>query len=732
MVASATGGEHGSQRSAAFARADPPQGATIMNATHWTKYLALGIGATCLASRLEAQSLVTLSPNIIAANDMAAPGLAGVTFGGSGNFDNPVMDASGRVLFRARLLGTSGATTERGLFYGSSYATLTLLVQSGDPAPGLSGVTLNTATGNGLGGSPRFSANGTSFWGSSLTGTGVVTTNDTALFGGLPGSLALLAREGDLAPSGGSTFSTGLNNLGQQGTGVIDSGRFLFQTALVGGDVSGSTNNAAWISGTAGAYEWVQRKGDTVLGGQVISALGFVSQMNPAGQVLHDESLSLTLGNPPATAANDKVLFVWTPGSGNAKVVREGDTAPGTSGATFNVPGDSWFVNVGPCSFNRNGQTLIQASLMGGDVAGTQNDTGYFIGDGNGLSLALREGSPAPGTDANFNSLHASLMFLNDNGRIAFESALIGGTSTTSNDSGIWAGAPGALQLVAREGDPAPGLPGEFLGNLMGQSMLFNEAGQVYFNTTPTGGSGLSALYGWTPGVGLTLIVHGGDMVEVQPTIFKAVSSFGGIQFNNGDGGCLSFGANGRVALKVSFTDGTACVLTVQLPDAPYSNYCDPGYNGALACPCSNQPASVGRGCENSSATGGASIQASGNASLGTDTLSFVSAGEKPSATSILLSGTSRNSGLVFGQGVRCVGGVLKRLYTQTASGGSITVPGPGEPSVSARHAIHNDPLVAGDQRYYLVYYRDPSVLGGCSASATFNSTDAVDVTWTP
>ena len=701
-----------------------------MSAISFRTNISVCLGAACLASQAGAQGLVSTNPTILVADGLAAPGLPGVTFGGSGNYDNPVMSGSGVVLFRARLIGTSGATTERGLFYGTSYSNLALLVQSGDPAPGLPGLTLNT-TSQGLGGSPRISVGGTVWFCSTLSSG--VTSNDSALFGGTPGNLVLIAREGDVMPgTTGATLSSSLANLSHQPTGTIDSGRFLFQSSLSGGDVSGTTNNAAWISGTPGNLEFVCRKGDTVLGGPVVSSLGFVSQMNPAGQVLHDETLSISLGNPPATAADDKVLLLWTPGGANQKIVREGDPAPDTGGATFSAAGNTWSVNVGACSFNRNGQTMFQATLLGGNVTGANDDTGYFIGDVNGVKLAVREGSPAPGTDAFLFAMHSSNQFLNDNGRIAFQASLQGGTSTTNDDSGVWSGTPDALELVMREGDPAPGIPGEFLGSPSGQAMQFNEAGQVLINNSPTGGTGLSALYAWTPGVGLTLVAHGGDQIEVQPGVFKVISSFGGIQFNNGDGNPLSFNASGTVALKVTFTDTTACILTVQLPSAPYSNYCDPGYNGALACPCANAPSLTGRGCDNSSATGGASLRASGSASLAGDTLSFSTSGEKPTATSILLTGNSRTNGFAFGQGVRCVGGSLRRLYAAPAVAGSITVPGAGDPSVSARHLVLNDPLLAGDHRYYMVYYRDPIVLGTCGAAATFNGTDAVDVVWTP
>ena len=37
-----------------------------------------------------------------------------------------------------------------------------------------------------------------------------------------------------------------------------------------------------------------------------------------------------------------------------------------------------------------------------------------------------------------------------------------------------------------------------------------------------------------------------------------------------------------------------------------------------------------------------------------------------------------------------------------------------------------------GESRWYLVYYRDPVVLGGCPATAGFNVTQAIYVFWSP
>ena len=125
-------------------------------------------------------------------------------------------------------------------------------------------------------------------------------------------------------------------------------------------------------------------------------------------------------------------------------------------------------------------------------------------------------------------------------------------------------------------------------------------------------------------------------------------------------------------------------------------------------------------------------MAASGTASLSADTLVFTTAGENPTATSIVLQGNAFSSaGVVFGQGVRCVSGTLKRLFVTTAVGGSITAP-TGGPSVSAQSSALGDPIASGEHRYCMVYYRDPTVLGACPAASTFNGTNALDVSWAP
>ena len=172
----------------------------------------------------------------------------------------------------------------------------------------------------------------------------------------------------------------------------------------------------------------------------------------------------------------------------------------------------------------------------------------------------------------------------------------------------------------------------------------------------------------------------------------------------------------------------------VELPSllVPPLAYCDPGAAGITACPCSNPPSGPGRGCNNSSGTGGASMTPSGLTSLATPTLQFTTAGEKPSAGSILIQGTIASTGVGFGQGIRCTGGVIKRLYFRNATAGSVTLPnfGLGDLDIPTRAAAVGNPINPGENRWYQVYYRDGTVLGGCTPSLQFNITNGSQITW--
>ena len=145
-------------------------------------------------------------------------------------------------------------------------------------------------------------------------------------------------------------------------------------------------------------------------------------------------------------------------------------------------------------------------------------------------------------------------------------------------------------------------------------------------------------------------------------------------------------------------------------------------------CPCVN-PGQTGIGCQNSAGTGGSWLHASGSSVP--DTLVLHASGELPNALSIFLQGNVVIPAVPYGDGLRCAGGTLRRLYTKSASSGVVFAPGPGDASISAQSANLGVPIVPGGRRYYQVYYRDANA-GFCPPPQgnTFNVSNAVKIAW--
>ena len=166
-----------------------------------------------------------------------------------------------------------------------------------------------------------------------------------------------------------------------------------------------------------------------------------------------------------------------------------------------------------------------------------------------------------------------------------------------------------------------------------------------------------------------------------------------------------------------------------RLPDAgPITPFCF-GDGSSGLCPCSNFGATA-KGCDNSAGTGGAQLLATG--SLAADTLQFSSSGELATALTIFLQGTLNQSpAAVFGDGLRCTGGNLKRLYVKSAVGGVAIAPVAGDPSVRVQSSNLGDPIAAGSTRFYQAYYRDANA-SFCPAPTgnTFNISSGLSILW--
>lgn len=152
--------------------------------------------------------------------------------------------------------------------------------------------------------------------------------------------------------------------------------------------------------------------------------------------------------------------------------------------------------------------------------------------------------------------------------------------------------------------------------------------------------------------------------------------------------------------------------------------YCDMA-DPNVTQPCQGDPGLPGHGCASSINSKGARLVGTGVPA--DDTVVLTQTGLVLEPLTIYLQGDANiPQGVQFGDGVRCVGGNLLRLYLKNAVGGTVSAPGVGEPSIKTQSAALGDTIPAGATRYYQVYFRDVASVSGLN----FNVGNAVQITW--
>lgn len=222
---------------------------------------------------------------------------------------------------------------------------------------------------------------------------------------------------------------------------------------------------------------------------------------------------------------NDAASFSWDPQSGLSIRVRAGDPAPGTQpGVVIGSWPDAW---VHP----NDAGDVAQLALLTGPGVSDANDTALYGPSAGGLALVAREGDPAPGTepDTVFGAGPHSVV-INAGGQVVFYAGLLGPSVTLENGFGIWRHDPvtGVVELLVRQGDPAPELPGVMLAWL-GHPIL-NDRGDVVFSAglvgpgvTPETDRAIFALEG---GVIPRKVFRRGDLLSFGPGDLRPVTMF--------------------------------------------------------------------------------------------------------------------------------------------------------------------------------------------------------------
>jgi hypothetical protein len=341
------------------------------------------------------------------------------------------------------------------------------------------------------------------------------TTNDSGLFTDTPGNLTLIARKGGSAP-------------GASGTATV------FSTTLSTGPI-------------------------------------FDKRINSSGQV----GFAAALSGPGIDGGNDRAIYVWTPDGGNgtlALAAQTGSTAPGTGSPTirFSIMDDA-------IGFNDAGQVAFRSSLVGeGAEVTPSNNYGIWAGAPSSVQLIARSGSPTPIAGVNFATPDPNPR-INDSGQVVFVTSVTGSGVTSANNRILWLTTPSTAEVLARRGTQAPGTPdGVTFNQFEAVPAAINGPGQVAFTATLSGTGVVLAndrgLWAGTPG-NLSLIAREGDMVDVDPgegEILKTISTFSfanGYIFNTpAESASAAFSDAGQIAWQAQFTDATRAIFLTTLP----------------------------------------------------------------------------------------------------------------------------------------------------------------------
>lgn len=334
----------------------------------------------------------------------------------------------------------------------------------------------------------------------------------------------------------------------------------------------------------------------------------------PSINVVGDIAFAAELRSGPTgtsvTSDNEKALFGPTAGAGSALglIVREGTPVPNGDGAEF--------TSLGSPTLNATGDLTFQAALRTGstgpEVTG-RNARALFgptAGPGSSLALLARQGDPAPEAGGATFDFFSGVPALNDNADVAYQAFLNTGSGppvTFENREAIYgpsAGAGSARGLIARGGDPVPGLSGILYESF--DPPVLNAAGDVAFmgsiRTDGVAGSAAysEAIFGPAAGAGSALgllVREDAAAPDTDGAVFSSLKSpslnnSGEIAFKavlrTGDTGPTITSANNFALFSPTGGTGSPLCLLVQsddptpgIADAEFSNFGDPALNAA-------------------------------------------------------------------------------------------------------------------------------------------------------
>ena len=322
----------------------------------------------------------------------------------------------------------------------------------------------------------------------SFSGAIIAAASDTGVWSTSGGALLLRAREGVSSP--GPNLGPGVTfvDFGTSSVALIDNaGEIAFSGAVTGTGISSANSSGIWTT-AGGTLNAIARTGSQGPGPNVEAGSYFTGLAGPwfnsAGKLAFNAILN-------TSAAGTDSEGVWTNTSGAlAPAARLGSVGPGPNvgaGVNFGPTGIflATFTAAGPAFYGK----------LAGAGIDTSNDNGIWTNIGGSNTVVAREGAAGPGPNLGAGVTFSNLAFpsvgLSSAGQAVFNGTVSGTGIDTTNDTGIWTSAGGALTVVAREGSAGPGPnvgAGVFFSDISSAAApVVNSSGKVMFRAVLTG-----------------------------------------------------------------------------------------------------------------------------------------------------------------------------------------------------------------------------------------------------
>ena len=404
---------------------------------------------------------------------------AGQTFS---SFRTTSLNTAGAVAFRATLKGVGVNNTNEEGIWTTAGGGLTLVAREGTPGPGpgLGGdIVFSTFSG------PHVNDAGKIVVAAQVRGTGVNGSNSEVLWSNVGGSaFSVIARSGvSQAALGGASIAS-FRAEPQLNTG----GNLLFMATLQGSGVNTTNDSAILSRTAAGTLTTLARTGSGGPGPNLGAGVNFSAFDDFFTPVQNDAGTAVFRAVVTGTGidtTNNQAVFRKPAGGAIAAVARTGSAGPGPQQVLGADTQFAYFLNP---AVNESDDVALVGGLSGAGVTAANNTSIWATSANTLRLIAREGSEthgPGLGAGITFGEItDVNRPLIDDDGDIAWSATLTGAGITTFNDNALFANVGGATTLIAREGsafdiDPGPGVDLRTVNGLAFYTSDVNDRGRA-------------------------------------------------------------------------------------------------------------------------------------------------------------------------------------------------------------------------------------------------------------